>query len=87
MSTLTWTRGKVETTYHMGGAPRTVKHTTHSTTLTSGDRITLTSVEGSFFLDLNGVRDLGLPYGSLRDAKAAVQRREHVQVTRSNAAR
>lgn len=86
MATLTWKRGKKPTTYHMGGTPRTVNHTTHSTTLTSGDQITVTSVEGSFFVDINGERAAGnFPYDSLRDAKAAVQRREDAQAARAEA--
>ena len=82
MSDLTWTRGKKPTTYQFGGGvPRTVNHTTHSTTLTSGDHITVTSIEGSFFVDINGKRAAGhFPYDSLRAAKAATQRREDAQV-------
>lgn len=77
MSALTWTRGKAETTYHMGGGDHTVNHTTHSATLTSGDRIVITSVDDLFFLDINAAR--AGHYPTLRDAKAAVQRREDAQ--------
>lgn len=73
-SALTWTRGKAATTYHMGGAPRTVVHTTHTTTLSSGAVAVVTSVEGSFFLDIDGTRrNGGTPFDTLGAAKAAIE--------------
>lgn len=78
MNMLTWTRGKATVTYRIGGGPQTVDHTTYTTTLSSGDRFTITSVEGSFFLDVNGNRS-SRHYMTLRDAKAAVQRYEQAQ--------
>lgn len=75
---LTWTRRKADTTYIMGGHPHTMTHTTHSAALSNGEQVRITSVEGSFFVDIDGERAGGLPYPTLRDAKAAVQRREDV---------
>jgi hypothetical protein len=97
MSTaLTWTRGKVETTYHMGGTPQTVEHTTHTTRITS-TTFRVKKVDDVWFIETS--KD-SAPFASpnrggypmfartLRDAKATVQGiadRVEAQVAKINA--
>lgn len=63
---LKWTRGKVTGNNGRG------THTTYTATLRNGDEVMVKSVEGSFFMHLNG-KQVGW-FDSLKDAKAGAQR-------------
>lgn len=70
---LTWTRRKVEDTYHLGGKPKVVTATAHETTLPNGDTVQVKGVDGTFFISVNG-RQPASWADTLTKAKSMVQR-------------
>lgn len=70
---LTWTRSQVTDTYHLGGVPKVVKQTAHTATLPNGDTVQIKSVDGTFFISVNG-RQPAAWADTLREAKSLVQR-------------
>lgn len=74
MNTVTWKRRKVEQAYGMGGGTTVKAHTEH-VAVVNGKEIALRSVDGLFFLYIDGAQSKHRTFfDTLKAGKAAVSK-------------